>query len=90
MITEITTSIIMIAHLAMVGGGEVVAYGDQYPDMLMCQKDAAIQEAAMNDEIRDALKTTVHPMFEKVRIECRDLRELEVTGAVDKGEFDHE
>ena len=88
MLTEIASTFIMVAHMTLASGVEVMAYGEQYADLAVCRREAAQQAAAMNTEIRQAMHTTQHPVFRAVRMECEDLTDLEKSGAVARGEFD--
>lgn len=88
MITEVASTFIIVAHMALASGEEVTAYGEQYSTLAMCQKAAIEQMTEMNIEIRQAMHTTQHPVFRAVRMECEDLTDLEKSGAVARGEFD--
>lgn len=88
MIAEVASTFIIVAHMVLASGEEVMAYGEQYPTYAMCQKEAARQMAEMNSEIRKANQTAQHPVFRNVNMTCYDLTELENSGAVEKGEFD--
>ncbi len=87
MFAEVASSFIIIAHMTLLSGEEVTAYGEQYPTLTMCQKEAAQQTAAMNREIKNAMQKIPNPVFKEVRMECWDVDEM---ARMDTEEMSHE